>query len=56
LEALLKSPLMIMVSLITLLALSWELTLFAFVLLPVTGALISRWSKRLKRHAQKGKE
>ena len=30
--------------------------MFAFVLLPVTGALISRWSKRLKRHAQKGKE
>ena len=56
LEALLKSPLMVLVSLATLLALSWELTLFAFVLLPVTGALISRWSKRLKRHAQKGKE
>ena len=56
LEALLKSPLMVLVSLATLVALSWELTLFAFVLLPVTGALISRWSKRLKRHAQKGKE
>ena len=56
LEALLKSPLMILVSLVTLIALSWKLTLFAFVLLPVTGALISRWSKRLKRHAQKGKE
>ena len=32
LEALLKSPLMVLVSLATLLALSWELTLFAFVL------------------------
>ena len=56
LEALLKAPLMIVVSLATLVALSWKLTLFAFVLLPVTGALISRWSKRLKRHAQLGKE
>ena len=56
LEALLKAPLMLVVSLVTLLALSWKLTLFAFVLLPVTGVLISRWSKRLKRHAQRGKE
>ena len=56
LEALLKAPLMLIVSLVTLLALSWKLTLFAFVLLPVTGFLISRWSKRLKRHAQRGKE
>ena len=56
LEALLKAPLLILVSLGTLLALSWQLTLFAFVLLPLSGWLISRWSKRLKRHAQKGKE
>lgn len=56
LEALLKAPLLILVSLATLLALSWQLTLFAFVLLPLSGWLISRWSKRLKRHAQKGKE
>ena len=56
LEALLKAPLMLLVSLVTLLALSWKLTLFAFVLLPVTGFLISRWSKRLKRHARRGKE
>ena len=55
-EAMLKSPLMILVSLATLLVLSWRLTLFAFILLPVTGVLISRWSKRLKRHAQRGKE
>lgn len=55
-EAMLKSPLMILVSLATLLVLSWKLTLFAFILLPVTGVLISRWSKRLKRHAQRGKE
>lgn len=56
LEALLKAPLLILVSLGMLLALSWQLTLFAFVLLPLSGWLISRWSKRLKRHAQKGKE
>jgi ATP-binding cassette, subfamily B, bacterial MsbA len=55
-EALLKAPLMILVSLTTLVILSWKLTLFAFVLLPVSGWLISRWSKRLKTHAQRGKE
>ncbi|MDA0728910.1 MAG: ABC transporter ATP-binding protein [Bacteroidetes bacterium] len=56
LEALLKAPLMIVVSLVTLVALSWKLTLFAFLLLPLSGWLISRWAKRLKRHALKGKE
>ena len=56
LEALVKSPLMIVVSLSTLVIMSWKLTLFALILLPLTGWLISRWSKRLKRHAQKGKE
>ena len=56
LEALVKSPLMIVVSLTTLVIMSWKLTLFALILLPLTGCLISRWSKRLKRHAQKGKE
>ena len=55
-EALLKAPLMILFSLVTLVALSWNLTLFAFLLLPITGWLISRWSKRLKRHAKRGKE
>ena len=43
LEALLKAPLMLLVSLVTLVVLSWKLTLFAFILLPVTGLLISRW-------------
>ncbi len=56
LEALLKAPLLILVSLGTLLALSWQLTVFALVLLPISGWFISKWSKRLKRHAQKGKE
>lgn len=55
-EALVKAPLMIAVSLVTLVVLSWPLTLFAFVLLPVSGWLISRWAKRMKRHALRGKE
>jgi ABC-type multidrug transport system fused ATPase/permease subunit len=55
-EALVKAPLMIAVSLTTLVVLSWQLTLFAFVLLPLSGWLISRWAKRMKRHALRGKE
>ena len=55
-EALVKAPLMIAVSLTTLVVLSWQLTVFAFVLLPLSGWLISRWAKRMKRHAQRGKE
>ncbi|MGB1384586.1 MAG: ABC transporter ATP-binding protein [Flavobacteriales bacterium] len=55
-EALVKAPLMIAVSLTTLVVLSWKLTLFAFLLLPLSGWLISRWAKRMKRHALRGKE
>ncbi|MDG1673915.1 MAG: ABC transporter ATP-binding protein [Flavobacteriales bacterium] len=55
-EALIKAPLMIAVSLTTLVVLSWQLTLFAFVLLPLSGWMISRWAKRMKRHALRGKE
>lgn len=54
-EALLKSPVMIVVSLITLVLISWKLTLFALVFLPVSGFIISRIAKSLKNAAKRGK-
>ncbi|MCC6599390.1 MAG: ABC transporter ATP-binding protein, partial [Crocinitomicaceae bacterium] len=54
-EALLKSPVMIVISLITLIVISWKLTIFAFIFLPVSGFLISRIAKSLKNAAKRGK-
>lgn len=55
-EVMFKSPLMIIISFGALLALSLELTLFAMLFLPVSGVIISRVAKNLKRSALRGKE
>lgn len=55
LEALLKSPVMIIISLITLVVISWKLTIFSLLFLPVSGFLISRIAKSLKNAAKRGK-
>jgi subfamily B ATP-binding cassette protein MsbA len=55
LEALLKSPVMIVISLGTLIVISWKLTLFALLFLPLSGFLISRIAKSLKNAAKRGK-
>jgi len=55
-EVLFKSPIVLLVSLGTLFAMSWELTLFALVFLPVSGYLISRIAKSLKNAARRGKD
>lgn len=55
-EVLFKSPIMLLVSLGTLFVMSWELTLFALIFLPVSGYLISRIAKSLKNAAKRGKD
>lgn len=55
LEALLKSPVMIIISLVTLFVLSWKLTIFSLLFLPLSGFLISRIAKSLKNAAKRGK-
>jgi len=55
-EVMFKSPLIVIISIAALFALSWELTIFALVFLPVSGVLISRIGKKLKNSALKGKE
>jgi subfamily B ATP-binding cassette protein MsbA len=55
LEILFKSPIMVTISLITLFVISWKLTLFALIFLPVSGFLISRIAKSLKNAAKRGK-
>ena len=56
LEVLFKAPIMILLSLVTLFAISWELTLFALVFMPVSGFIISRIATALRGAAGRGKE
>jgi ATP-binding cassette, subfamily B, bacterial MsbA len=53
LEMLFRDPLAIVAYLVTLFVISPSLTLFVFVLLPVSGLLIGRIGKSLKRTSQK---
>lgn len=55
LEGLLKAPIMLVLSLVTLFVLSWKLTLFALIFLPLSGWLISKIAKSLKNAAKRGK-
>lgn len=56
LDMLFKDPIMILVYLITLLAISWQLTLFVLILLPIAGFLIGRIGRSLKRASTRGQE
>ncbi len=49
LDLLLKNPILIIVYLSTMLMLSWELTLFVFLVLPLAGFIMGRVGKTLKR-------
>ena len=49
-----QSPILILVYLAMMLIMSWEMTLFVFILLPIMGALIGKVGKNLKRHSWEG--
>ena len=54
LEMFFQSPILILVYLSAMLLMSWQLTLFVFILLPIMGGLIGRVGKNLKRHSREG--
>jgi subfamily B ATP-binding cassette protein MsbA len=54
-EAVFKSPIMIVVYFISLFGMSWKLTVFALIFLPVSGFLISVIAKSLRNAAKRGK-
>lgn len=56
LDILFKDPIMILVYLITLLVISWQLTLFVLLLMPIAVFLIGRIGRSLKRASQRGQE
>ena len=49
-----KNPVMIIVCLVMMIAISWQLTVFVFVLLPLAGTVMGRVGKRLKRTSLEG--
>ncbi len=56
LDMLFKNPVMIIVCLATMIALSWQLTVFVLVLLPIAGVAMGRIGKHLKRKSLEGQE
>ena len=56
LDVLFKDPIMIVVYLLTLFVISWQLTLFVLVLMPVSVFLIGRIGRSLKRSSKHGQE
>ena len=54
LDMLFQSPIIIIVYLSIMLYMSWQLTLFVFLLLPLMGFLIGKVGKNLKRHSWEG--
>jgi subfamily B ATP-binding cassette protein MsbA len=54
LEMLFKEPLIIIASLIVMISMSWSLTLFVFLLLPVVGYFIGKVGKSLKKPSMRG--
>ena len=56
LDVLFKDPIMITVYMLTLFMISWQLTLFVLVLLPLAGLLIGRIGRSLKRASKHGQE
>ena len=56
LDILFKDPIMILVYLLTLFVVSWQLTLFVLLLMPVAVFLIGRIGRSLKRASKHGQE
>jgi len=56
LDILFKDPIMILVYLITLFVISWQLTLFVLLLMPIAVFLIGRIGRSLKRASKQGQE
>lgn len=54
LDMMIKNPILIVVFLTIMIYMSWSLTLFVFIMLPVTGLIIGRIGRSLKRVSTKG--
>jgi len=55
-DMLFKNPIMIIVCLAMMIAISWQLTLFVFILLPVVGLIMGKVGKSLKRSSLRAQQ
>ncbi len=56
LDMMIKNPILILVYLGVMIYMSWSLTLFVFIMLPLTGLIIGRIGKSLKKVSTKGQD
>ena len=56
LDMLFKNPILILIYLTGMIAISWQLTLFVLILLPVAGYVMGQLSKKLKRKSLEGQQ
>lgn len=56
LDMLFKNPILILVYFTTMLVISWQLTIFVLILLPVSGFIMGRVGKTLKRQSKEAQE
>ena len=56
LDMLFKNPMLILIYLATMILISWQLTLFALILLPVGGYIVGYIGKTLKKTSTRGQE
>ena len=54
LDMMFKDPIMIVVCLTMMIVVSWQLTIFVFILLPIAGLVMGKVGKRLKRASLEG--
>lgn len=54
LDMMIKNPILILVSIIVMVYMSWSLTLFVFITFPIAGYIIGRIGKSLKKESRKG--
>lgn len=54
LDMMFKNPIMIIVCLTTMIVISWQLTVFVLILLPIAGGIMGKVGKKLKRKSLKG--
>ena len=56
LDMLFKNPILIIIYLIGMIAISWQLTVFVLILLPVAGYIMGQVGKKLKRKSLEGQQ
>lgn len=56
LELIIRDPFTIISSIILMLAISWKLTIFVFIFLPVSGFIVGKIGKKLKKKSNEGQQ